>query len=188
MPTNEPLLIYPRLWVKPRALIAVVFVGCFTLVSAAPHAAPSEPQAEFITRAMLTVMWALALWTVLGVRARTTFSAAGIADFGALRTVSIPWELITNCTVVERTLRPPKSRPIHGVLIRFASQRTDPGNSIAKPQPRDRVIELFVPDAVPLAPGIVALLRTIPQVSQAPWELLEPSLRRHAAASGRKHP
>jgi hypothetical protein len=188
MPTNEPLLIYPRLWAKPRAVIAVLFVGFLTLVCVAPHAAPSEPQAEFITRAMLTVMWAFALCAVLGVRARTTFSASGIADFGTLRTVSIPWGLITNCTVVERTVRSPKSRPIHGVLIRFESQRTDPGNSIAKPQPRDRVIELFVPDAVPLAPGIVARLRTIPQLSQAPWELLEPSLRRHAAASDRKHP
>ncbi len=188
MSTNEPPLICPRLWVKPRAVVVVIFTACFTFVQLGSRAAPNELGGVLVTAATLAMMWALALWAVLGVRARTTFSAAGIADFGVLRTVSIPWELITNCTVVERTLRPPKSRPIYGVLIRFASQRTDPGNSIAKPQPRGRVIELFVPDAVPLAPGIIALLRTIPQVSQAPWELLEPSLRRHAAASGRKHP
>ena len=188
MPTNEPALVQPRLWAKPRAFIAVVFVGFFTLVSLLPHAAPSQPQAEFITAAMLAVMWVLALWAVLGVRARTIFSAAGVADVRVMRTVSLPWELITNCTVVEKTLRPGRGPSIHGVLIRFASQRSDHNNSIAKLQPRDHVIELFVPDAMPLAPGIVVLLRTIPQVSHAPWELLEPTLRRPAAVSDRNQP
>lgn len=183
-PTNEPPLIHPRLWAKPRAAIAVVFVGFFTLASLAPHSTPSEPQAVFITAAMLAAMWALALWAVLGMRARTMFNAAGVVDFRTLRTVSLRWELITECTIVEKTLRAAKGRSTHGVLVRFASRRENPGNSTSMPHSSTCVVELFVPDAVPLAPGIVALLRTVPQVSQAPWELLEPRMRRQASVSG----
>jgi len=73
----------------------------------------------------------------------------------------------------------------HGVLIRFTSQGSDPSDSAAGSRPRDRVIDLFIPDVVPLTPYIIALLGKVPQVSQAQWDLLEPSLRRRAAASHR---
>jgi hypothetical protein len=186
-PTNEPPLIHPRLWAKAHAVIAVVFSGFFTpALWLGARAAPNEPKADLIPAVTLAVLWALALWAVLGLRAHTKFSEAGVVDVGVLRAVSLPWGLVTNCTVAEKTLRATRGPSIHGVLIRFTSQRTDPGNSTTLRRPRDRVIELFVPDAVPLAPAIISLLRTIPEVSQAPWDLLEPSLRRQASASGRK--
>lgn len=177
MSTNESPLIHPRLWAKPRAWIAVVVMAIATLGCLVFHSLTSEPQAELIGAATLIALWAVALWAVLGMRARTMFSAAGIVDIRELREVSLPWELVTNCTVVEKTLRPARGPSVPGVVVRFAGRRTDLGYSMAKAQSRERVIELFVPDAMPLAPGIVALLRTIPQTSQAPWELLEPSLR-----------
>jgi hypothetical protein len=188
MSTNEPPLACYRPWAKPRAMVAVVFAAFFTFVSLKSLAAPSEPLAHFIIEAMLAIMWALALRAVLGLRARTLFSATGVADVGVLRTSSLPWELVTDCTVVEKTLRVPKAPSVHGVLVRFTSRQADRVGPAAGLRPRDRVIELFVPDAAPLAPGILALLRTIPQLSQAPWNLLDPNLRREARAPDRKHP
>ncbi len=186
--TNELPLIHPRLWAKPRAAVAVVFVGLFTLVFLGSHTAQRESQAHFITAVMLVVMWGLALWAILGLRARTMFSADGVVDVGVLRSVSLPWEQVTNCTVVEKTLRAAKGASTRGVLVRFEGQRTEASKPEGKLRPRGGMIEVFVPDAVPLAPGIIALLRTIPQVAQARWDLLEPSLRQETFPAGQKRP
>ncbi len=118
-------------------------------------------------------------------RTRTTFSATGVIDFGVLHAVSRPWDRVTNCNVVEKTLQAAKGARIHGVLLRFTGQYAGSSDSTVEPRRRCGVIELFVPDAVPLAPDIVALLKTIPQLSQAPWHLLEPSLLRQARAPHR---
>lgn len=185
MPINVPSLTHPRLWAKARALLAVIPMSIITLGYLASPPASSEPQAELIGTATLFAMWALALWAVLGIRARTMFSELGIVDVRELREISLPWELLTKCTVVEKTLRSARGPCVPGVLVRFEGRQRDLNHSMAKSQARDRIIELFVPDAVPLAPDIVALLRTVPQTSRARWDLLDPSRRQQDSDSGR---
>ena len=177
-PIAEPLLVYARPWAKGRALAAAFMlslggVGC--LVDSAPPHAPVAGTASGLTLALLG---ALTLWAVLGLRARILFTATGVVNVGCLRTISLAWDEVTRCTVVEQTLRPPRSPAIHGVLIRFISLRTDPTRVHERSRPHDRAIELFVPDWQPLAPAIVALLQSIPQLQHAPWALLEPPARR----------
>jgi hypothetical protein len=182
-PNTEPPLTRARPWAKSRAAVVVIFTACFTFANFGSRAAPNA-LADLVTAVTLATLWALALWAVVGVRAHTTFSKAGIVDVGVLRTVSLPWELVTSCTLVEKTVRS-RNGTFRSVLIRFASRQADSTGMPARARPRERAIELTVPDAAPLAPGILALLRTIPQLSNAPWSLLEPTARRDAADADR---
>jgi hypothetical protein len=187
-PTNEPPLIHPRWWAKPRAVVAVVFVGIFTLVCLGSDPAQRDSEAHFATDVMLLAMWGLALWAILGLRERTMFSAEGVVDVGVMRTVSLPWNQVKNCVVAEKTLRAAKGPSTHGVLVRFESQDVEARRRVGKLRLTGGVIELFVPDTAPLAPDIIELLRGIPQVAQAPWNLLEPGLRQRAFAADQKRP
>ena len=89
--TNEQPLIHPRPSVKARAVVVVVFVAVFTFGLLESAATPHEPQVDLITAVTIAALWALALWAVLGVRERTTFSVSGVVDVGVLRKVSLRW-------------------------------------------------------------------------------------------------
>ena len=176
-PTADAPLVYRRPWMKGRAVSAVFVLG----LGVGLHFAERQkggPGAGIGTGLILAVLVALTSWAMLGLRTCIFFTETGVTDVGSLRTVRLAWNEITRCTVVEQTLRPPKGSPTQGILIRFVGARTHSATIVTQDPPNERAIELFVPDALPLSPAIVALLSTIPQLGNAPWSLLESRLRR----------
>ena len=174
-PTAVPPLVYARPWTKGRA-VAAAYMLCLGLGIVSVR--PDVPGAGIARGVTLALLGALTSWAFLGLRTRVLFTATGVVDVGCLRATSLSWEEVTCCTVVEQTLRPPRSPAIHGVLIRFVSLRTDPTRVGGHRRPHDRAIEVFVPDRRPMSPAIAALLTSIPQLRHAPWALLESSARR----------
>jgi hypothetical protein len=105
---------------------------------------------------------AAGLRMALSLRSGFVFGADGVGARGAWRTRTLPYDHIAGCTVVPEEIRNRRGPPLRGLRLTFEAMH-----------PGVRPLRLFIAEARPLAPAIIARLKTVPGVSSRQLKLLQ---------------
>jgi len=155
------------LWTKTTPVLGLLAMIAYIIWSDLRVPPRPGPDTGFVV--ILAFLGVATLAAILNLRTRTVFSATGVTHVGLLRSTSLDWRDVDQCTIARTTQRRPRGRSIDGVALRFVG-----GRSPQAPGADERAIEVFLADQEPpLAPDIVAFLKTIPRLSGAAWTLLE---------------
>jgi hypothetical protein len=122
-----------------------------------------------LTTAQLTLgaaLWLALIGTglrmALSLRRAFVFGVDRLGERGAWRTRTLPYDHIAGCTVVPEEVPNRRGQPFRGLRLTFEAMH--PG---VKP------LQLFIADGRPLAPAIIARLKTVPGVSSRQLKLLQ---------------
>jgi hypothetical protein len=123
---------------------------------------PTSSGQAMILDTLVAFMTLVAAWGVLRFRLRTVFGPCGIKTIGYVGTSFVTWTDILGCRLTEKTVHLGRSGYLHGIEIRFYRAESDAG-----------ALVIFIPDGQPLSVDVVALLKSVPQLAQTQWQLLD---------------